>query len=214
MAPISLRFISISKNGLSFLEGLSVKTCTWMTTGADRGTEFDLSVLDVEQSAVLAQIQGLRLTKIAESAAKDSHILHRNGDDCYHIDYQPDPELLWAGKTSISHWRSRDQAPDSIVHYLNILIHKKPALIIMEINGDAATAIETLDALLDQDSSSGRSDKQHFSYHITNASRSSFESGQQQLQQYPQVMSNLLSNEISLQDRGFEIGAYDILVAR
>ena len=214
MVPTSLRFISISENGLSFPEGLSVKTCTWTTTEDNRGTEFDLSVLNVEQGAVLAQIQGLRLTKIAERAAKDSNILHRNGHDCYHIDYQPDPELLWAGKTFISHWSIRDQAPDSVAHYLNILIHKNPALNIVEINGDPATSIETLGALLDQDGSSGRSDKQHFSYHITNASRSIVESGRKQLQQYPQVVFSLLSNEKSSQDQGFEVGAYDILVAR
>lgn len=91
--PTLLRKMWIAKSGLSYPEHTSVRAAAWVTATDNRGTEFDISVLDASKSYVLAQVEGLRSTIIADLAESSSRKSSKK-QVCYHLDLKPDISLL------------------------------------------------------------------------------------------------------------------------
>lgn len=91
--PTLLRKMWIAKSGLSHSENRSVKAAAWMTAMDNRGTDFDISVLDLSRSHVLARIEGLRSTIVSDLAVSSSEKPQRR-QICYHLEMKPDIDLL------------------------------------------------------------------------------------------------------------------------
>lgn len=93
--PILLRKMWIAKSGLSHfhLGNTSVKAAAWITAMDNRGTDFDISVLDSSRSHVLARIDGLRSTIVSDLAVSSSQ-KPQVRQVCYHLEMKPDIDLL------------------------------------------------------------------------------------------------------------------------
>lgn len=91
--PTLLRKMWIAKSGLSHSENTSVKAAAWITAMDNRGTDFDISVLDSSRSHVLARIEGLRSTIVSDLVSASSQNPQVR-QVCYHLEMKPDIDLL------------------------------------------------------------------------------------------------------------------------
>ena len=151
MIPTLLRNLRINRYGLSHPENLKVHACT-QTTGKDnRGFDFDGFVLDGAKATVLARFTGLRLTIVADMAAKDPDEQYLNRQTCYSIRHHPDPQLLTASQRS-DYWRMKSGSTPPLAQYWTILAHKNPNTRILEIDpsrGGTTTPISHNPPLID-----------------------------------------------------------------
>lgn len=116
--PSLLRNMWIAKSGLSYPENVSVKAFAWITAKDNRGTEFNVSTLNASRDSVLAQIEGLRTTIVADSTS-DSNQTHER-QVCYDIDLRPDLDLLDRQQISDHCGQVRNHAPEPIGFYQNL----------------------------------------------------------------------------------------------
>ena len=209
MVPGSLKHIWIKKGGLNYLQNSIAKICVWMTAQDNRGLEFDYSVLDQSESNVLAQVRGMRLTIIAETAIENSDISNQDRPNCYHVAYQPDPDISSVGREQAY---CQDQSRvASICRYMNMLAHKRPGQRVLEVNAGSGETLQTL--FSNQSDGGGQIEIRFSSYYCTDRSQSVVDSAQKQFVHYPLVTSARLNMEMDPIEQGFEAGVYDILVA-
>ncbi len=212
MVPSSLRHLWISKAGLSHPQSARVKACAWMTAKDNRGTEFDHSVLDMSDNEVLAQVQGMRLTIIAETNVNDSDDLSQDRMNCYHVVHQPDPDLLSADP-ECAYYQKTQGGLKLVDRYLDSLAHKNPDYRMLEINAGVG---ETITRLLSPDtkqSNGGHMDAQFSAYHYTDNAETVIDRACKLLQHHPRVIFGRLNIETDPLEQGYEAEAFDVLVA-
>lgn len=91
--PNLLRKMWIAKSGLSYPGNTLVNAAAWVTAIDNRGTDFDISVLDTSKTHVLARVEGLRSTIVADHAEFSVQKLAKK-QICYHVELKPDVDLL------------------------------------------------------------------------------------------------------------------------
>lgn len=92
--PTLLRKMWIAKSGLSRPQNALVNGAAWMTAMDSRGADCDISILDTSKTHVLARVQGLRSTVVADFAESSAERLHHQKQVCYHLEVKPDLALL------------------------------------------------------------------------------------------------------------------------
>ena len=117
--PSLLRNMWIANSGLSYPENTSVKAFAWITAKDNRGTEFNVSALNASRDSVLAQIEGLRTTIVADSTTSDQQQTHER-QTCYHLDLRPDLDLLNHQEVSDYCGQARNHAPEPIQFYRDL----------------------------------------------------------------------------------------------
>lgn len=117
--PTLLRKMWISKSGLSYPENTSVKAAAWITAMDNRGTDFDLSVLDVSRSRVLARVEGLRSTIVSDLVAPSSQKPQMR-QVCYHLEMKPDIDLLDREQLSTYCAEARYRLPEPVQFYQDL----------------------------------------------------------------------------------------------
>ena len=117
--PSLLRNMWIAKSGLSYPENASVKAAAWITAKDNRGTEFNVSTLNASRDTVLAQIEGLRTTIVADSTTNDQKQTQER-QICYHIDLRPDLDLLNHQQVSDYCGQARNHAPEPVQFYQDL----------------------------------------------------------------------------------------------
>ena len=209
MVPSSLRYLRVSKDGLSYPGASSIRGCVRMTTQDNRGAEFDYSVLDENQNCVLAQVSGMRLTIVANSAASDSNEGDQERLKCFHVEYKPDPDLFDAGR------RFGEDARHGLEDYLDALAHKAPGINVLEVGVGTGGNFdkESLEAISRQREAYENSYSGVSSYHYTTSTPSGLERVRERYVHRPHASFGLLNIEIDPAEQGFKAESYDIIVA-
>lgn len=117
--PTMLRKMAIAKSGLSHPGNVSVKAAAWMTAVDTRGTEFDMSVLDTSKNNVLARVEGLRSTTIADPAGLPLNATPRR-QICYHLESKPDIDLIDRKQLTAYCKQARDLRPEPVQFYQDL----------------------------------------------------------------------------------------------
>lgn len=117
--PTSVRKMWIAKSGLSYPENASIKATAWSTAEDTQGSEFDVLVLDASRSNVLTQVEGFRLTVVADAAMTVQEQVQGSGA-CYHLDLRPDLDLLDRQQVSTYCGLARYQAPEPTQFYKDL----------------------------------------------------------------------------------------------
>ena len=213
MIPTLLRYIWISRNGLSHPENVKVQTCTWMTGEDNRGFDFDGSVLDSAKKTVLARISGLRLTIIADVAGNDLEDSYKNRQVCYNIRHNPDPELL-APTQAIELFRVGSGSIAPLARYLTILTHKNPNMKVLEIDsGRGAMTTQILRGLSDIDVAGKTTKKNMTSYTYTNSHQEVVDRVRDDLTANQGIIFRRLDPMSEVTDQDLELESYDLIVA-
>ncbi|MCJ1387139.1 hypothetical protein MMC17_010268 [Xylographa soralifera] len=117
--PTLLRSMWIASSGLSSPEnGTAMATATAQATD-NRGTESNVLVLDASLGRVLARIEGLRVTIVADPRYSASNSVHKH-QTCYRLEYQPDLDLLNASRLSNYCAKVRTQTPNPIQYFRDL----------------------------------------------------------------------------------------------
>ena len=212
MVPSSLRHLWISKAGLSHPQSARVKVSAWMTAEDNRGAEFDQSVLDMSDNQVLAQVQGMRLTIIADRTVNDSDDLGQDRPDCYHLVYQPDPDVLSADPDAV-YYQKTQASLKPIDRYLDSLAHKNPHHRILEINASVGETITRLLSADPKQSNGGRMNAQFSVYHYTDNSAAVIDRAREILHHHPRAIFGRLNIDTDPLKQGYEAEAFDVLIA-
>jgi len=114
--PTRIRNLWIAKTGLSSPDNSCAKATATMVDEDNRGTEFDISVLDTSRNRVLAYIDGLRSTIIADNS-EVSPDNSQPGQICYHLELKPHIEFLDLVQLSQYCERPRDSALEPVPFY-------------------------------------------------------------------------------------------------
>ena len=117
--PSLLRIMWIANSGLSYPENTSVKAFAWITAKDNRGTEFNVSALNASGDSVLAQIEGLRTTIVADATRSDQQRTQER-QTCYHLDLRPDLDILNRQEVSNYCGEARNHEPEPIQFYQDL----------------------------------------------------------------------------------------------
>ena len=212
MVPSSLRHLRISKAGLTHPQSARVKVSAWLTAEDNRGAEFDQSVLDMSDNQVLAQVQGMRLTIVADKSLNDSDDLSQDHLNCYHVVYQPDPDLLSA-YPDFACYQKTQTGLKLIDCYLDSLAHKNPHHRILEINASVGEIIPGLLSADPKQSNGGRLNAHFSAYHFTDNSATIVDRARETLHHHPHAVFGCLDIETDPLKQGYEAEAFDVLIA-
>ncbi|MCJ1263260.1 hypothetical protein MMC22_003130 [Lobaria immixta] len=135
--PSLLRKMWVAKSGLSYPDHASVKAAAWVTALDSRGTEFDISVLDESKSHVLARVEGLRSTVVADLAELSLQELPKK-QVCYHLELKPDLDVLDREQLTAFCAEARYRPPEPVQFYRDLTF-----LLFMFLSN----SVETLDTI-------------------------------------------------------------------
>ena len=202
MIPNSVKYLRVNRNGLSYPRASTIKGYVWMRAQDNRGTEFDHAVMDEDGSCLLAEVQGMRLTIVAGSAASDADV-DREGPSCYHVQYKPDLDFPGA----INKLIHNKEAKHCVEDFLDTLSHKHPGLNVLEVgDGDAVRTIaEPFDAI-------SMLNAGLLSYHYAGSSQSDLDNVQKCLAHHPRATFGLLDNIDDIEESSSRDKTYDVLV--
>lgn len=88
--PTGIRNLWVSKDGLSHPTAESVRACAWKTALHRRGHEFSLCALNEKRDQILAQVDGLQSTIVANHPGGSANQDETAPTSCYHIARVPD----------------------------------------------------------------------------------------------------------------------------
>lgn len=117
--PNLLRRMWIAKSGLSYPGNTLVNAAAWMTAIDNRGTDFDISVLDTSKTHVLARVEGLRSTIVADLAEISVQQLAKK-QICYHVELKPDIDLLDHEQLLAYCAEARNRLPEPVQFYRDL----------------------------------------------------------------------------------------------
>ena len=117
--PVFLKEMWISSSGLNNTHNHSAKAIASLTKNDSRNFEFDITACNATEDTVLAQIEGLRLTVIANSTEKVSGDLSEP-QSCYSLVLKPDVDRAESIQLEEYCKEARLHAPEPVQFYQNL----------------------------------------------------------------------------------------------
>ena len=212
MVPSSLRGLWIRKTGCNSDQSAAVRASTWVAACDNRGSEFNQSVLSLNRDVILAQVRGLRLTKVAEVSTEDLEDHYHNHQSCFHVTHEPDPMLLDINLISSHLCRNVEDTRIPLDHYMRLLAHKIPMLQVLDISSDQELTADVLRALSVHNGSGELITTRYHSYHYTSSSEITLNHARQEFQRYPHIVFKVLDIVADPVKQGLENEKYDLVI--
>ncbi|KAK1144041.1 Type I Iterative Polyketide synthase (PKS) [Aspergillus melleus] len=117
--PTGIQNLWISKEGLSHPSAAVINVSTWVKSLHSRGHEFDICAMDEQRTRVLAKVDGLQSTIVADSPWESFD----NPDDkltVHHLHHFPALDLLDADQLAEYCAQSRPQDPEPLEYFRDV----------------------------------------------------------------------------------------------